>query len=209
MTCITDQEARLIALINQFRAQHGLLALRPSAILMQAAQEHAEDMAAYDYLSHTGRDGSTHSSRAQALGYPTQVAGNILWGQPDADAAFIAWRDSPDHRANMLTAHYTEIGVALGIEPIWDYPGDHFQTASTEFGMGRTEPALMCDEMPTKPRPAPVAPSVPDEQPDRPRRPIVHLLPERAERKAQRRSGRLDNLASRIREEVYRRLGLR
>ncbi len=194
MSCINAQEQRLLRLINDYRVVNGVPALRPSAILMQAAHDHASDMAAHDYMSHTGRNGSTHSSRARALGYPTDVAGNILWGQPDADAAFVAWRDSPPHRANMLTAHYTEIGVAVGIDPAWNYPGDHFQTASTEFGMGRTALAIPCRDgaRPTEP-----VPPAPPKAPTKP--PIVHLSPERAERRAERHQTRwLDRLLRRL-----------
>ena len=55
MTCITEAEADLLALVNQFRAQHSLPALRPSAILMQSAQAWAEYMAANDGIEQGDR----------------------------------------------------------------------------------------------------------------------------------------------------------
>lgn len=120
MSCITDAEMRLLDLVMQLRQEHGLHPLKPSEILMRSAQQWAEFMANHDYFGHDSPTlGTTHTERAHGLGYPRDawVGGNILYGQPDADAAFAAWRDSPPHRDNMLSDQYTEIGVALGVEP--------------------------------------------------------------------------------------------
>lgn len=200
MSCIDTQEAQLIALVNQYRAQQGLLALRPSAILMQSAREWAQFMAEHDYFSHDGPDGSTHDSRARALGYPGSVGANILYGQPDADKAFLAWKNSPPHDANLRSPNYREVGIALAVEPTWSFQGDVYLAASLELGTGQSAPAEVCGtEPPVKP---PVRPLPP---------PKAHLptvpppRPTKAERVAERKRLRLiERVRDRVRQAELR-----
>lgn len=184
---MNEQEQRLVTLVNQHRAMHNRLALRPSAILMTSAYQHAHDMADNDYFSHTGRNGSTHTSRAHDLGYDptTWVGGNILYGQPDADAAFLAWKNSPPHNDNMLSANYREIGVAVAVEPTWDFTNDVYLAASMELGTGTSVLPKTCG--------AGTGTSQPPRPPGKQRPPKTHLPaegPDRAERKAQRKKAR-------------------
>ena len=144
MTCLTYEEHRLITLVNAFRVEQGVPALRPSEVLTRAARAYANLIAATDYWPdnpHTGPDGSTPTSRAQALGYNGTAGENLLWGRIDADKAFTAWRDSPPHNENMLTAHYTELGVAVAVEPAWDAEGDVFGVGVMLLGTGQS-PAI-------------------------------------------------------------------
>lgn len=165
-------------LVATFRVANGLPALIPSAILMQSARDWATWMAENDYFAHDGPGGTTHTSRAHLWGYPSDawVGGNILYGQPDADAAFNAWKNSPPHRDNMLSPAYKEIGVALGVEPTWDFQGDVYLAASMELGTGQSEPAEVCGSDP--PAPAPVRP---------PRPPKAHLPKAKPPRPPKRR----------------------
>lgn len=205
MTCITDSEMGLLDLVTQFRAQHGLPPLRPSAILMESAHQWAEFMASNDYFAHDGSYGSTHTSRAHDLGYPASawVGANILFGQPDADKAFAAWKNSPPHRDNMLGRSYTEIGVALGVEPGWDMQGDVYLAASMELGTGTTTAAERCTGTSNGLRsPTPIRKPEHTSPVTRPRPPRAHLP-------KQKPPAKVDGLAQLIIDRVYRRLGLR
>ncbi len=100
--------------LNQARVMQGTEALALNADLSRAAQRHSNDMAGADQLSHTGTDGSEFWDRVQAAGYPlNEGAENVLY-RFDADGvgAYQQWRDSPPHRANMMSPAYQEVGLA-------------------------------------------------------------------------------------------------
>lgn len=100
--------------INSLRAQAGAGPLVFNAALNRAAQAFAEDMAAHNYFSHTGRDGSTPGQRLTAAGYDWSTYGeNIAQGYADWNAAITGWMNSPGHRANMLNPNFREIGLGV------------------------------------------------------------------------------------------------
>jgi serralysin len=103
---------QVLVLTNQFRAQNGLAPLKANLELNAAAQGHSEDMANQDYFDHIGKDGSKPWDRAKAVGYEARTMGeNIAAGQITPESVVQAWIDSPGHRANMLNANFTELGV--------------------------------------------------------------------------------------------------
>lgn len=188
MSCIDSHEAELLALVNQLRAGHGLLALRPSLALTQAATLHADEMAAHNFMGHTGRNGSSAGDRITAAGYPARTAWgeNVAGGYAGALATFRQWRESPGHYANMVSPYFTEIGIARS------QGGKYGWVWCQTFGGGDTARARVCGDE----GPPPIIldpPRVPDEPAPRHEKP----------------PGRLDGLAARIRERVYRKLGLR
>ena len=84
--------------------------------LGQAALGHSQDMAARRYFSHTAKDGSLATERAQRAGYHWQRVGeNIAFGQHTPEQAVAGWLDSPGHCANIMNASFTEMGAAYGI----------------------------------------------------------------------------------------------
>ncbi len=99
--------------LNEMRARNGLGSLREDMHLTQAAQAYAEDMARHAYFSHTGRDGSTVTTRARGAGCRGRgyFAENIAWGQKTAQAAFSGWAASAGHRDNMLGRNYGVFGL--------------------------------------------------------------------------------------------------
>ncbi|NJK39883.1 MAG: hypothetical protein HC835_16975 [Oscillatoriales cyanobacterium RM2_1_1] len=103
---------RIVELTNNYRADNGLPPLTLSSQLTNAADTHSENMALQDFFSHTGLDGSKVGDRVQATGYSyTSVGENIAAGYPTPEAVFAGWIASSGHRANILNASYTEIGV--------------------------------------------------------------------------------------------------
>jgi hypothetical protein len=103
---------QVVELTNAERAKAGLNPLTLNNQLVQAAQGHSDSMAADDFFSHTGVDGSDVSDRVQDTGYQYSHAGeNIAAGQKTAAEVVQGWMDSPGHRANILNAEFTEIGI--------------------------------------------------------------------------------------------------
>jgi uncharacterized protein YkwD len=98
--------------LNAERARNGRGPLVGSPQLVAAAQAHAQDMATNGYFSHSGRNGSTLRTRAEAAGYRgCTLAENIAAGQPTEAAVLAAWMASSGHRANILNADVTQYGL--------------------------------------------------------------------------------------------------
>ncbi len=104
---------QVVDLTNQERTQNGLEPLAFNTQLAIASRRHARRMARQDFVSHIGLDGSTPSDRAIAAGYPVGAGENVGAGYDTAEAIVEGWMDSPGHRANILNADYTEIGVGF------------------------------------------------------------------------------------------------
>lgn len=106
----------LFNLVNLERRRNGLGTLTLSTRLVQAAQIQSQNMATVDRMEHTlqGTALPTLQSRADAVGYRFSVLGeNIAYNFRDAGSVHWAWMNSPGHRANILGAGYTEVGIAV------------------------------------------------------------------------------------------------
>ncbi|MBN1304610.1 MAG: hypothetical protein JXA13_09260 [Anaerolineales bacterium] len=101
----------ILNLINSARTSNGLPTLTVNAQLEDAAQAHAIDMACNNFLSHTGTDGSSVSSRIAAQGYSASyVVENIFAGGTAAEA-FNWWMNDQPHREAILDRKVTEVGI--------------------------------------------------------------------------------------------------
>ncbi len=106
--------SELLTLTNQARQNASLGELHLSYELGQSAQTYAEDLATQNFFSHTGKDGSTLTSRLADSGYRFIAAGeNLAAGQQSANSVFQGWMNSPGHRANILQSEFTEVGFGL------------------------------------------------------------------------------------------------
>ncbi len=102
---------QVAALINQERANAGLPALTINALLTNAAQAHAADMACSGNISHTGSDGSSAYARILASGYAPSYAEEIIYGGGGPQAAMTWWMNDQIHRDAILSTKSTEMGV--------------------------------------------------------------------------------------------------
>jgi uncharacterized protein YkwD len=113
---------RILQLVNQQRAAHGLVALRLNAALTRAAQSYAEYMSQAGFFSHTGLNGSKFTQRDEAAGYTgwNWLEENIAYGQTSPEMVMSDWMDSPEHRDNILNPHVRDLGVGMaGHSPIY------------------------------------------------------------------------------------------
>jgi uncharacterized protein YkwD len=116
---------RTLVLVNDARAEPRNCGDKPfgsarpvrwNEALERAAALHAADMAANNYFSHTGRNGSTPAQRVIRAGYHYQKIGeNIASGQLSPEETIAAWIKSPVHCANLMNGAYTEMGVAVSV----------------------------------------------------------------------------------------------
>jgi uncharacterized protein YkwD len=141
---LSSLESQLFGQINLTRSQHGLRALRISARLTAAANQHSASMAQKGYFSHDSANGGSFFKRIASFytyrGYNTWSAGeNLLWSSPDISpaGALRLWMHSPEHRANLLSRSWRELGLsavhaasAPGI-----YGGDEVTIVTADFGV--------------------------------------------------------------------------
>ena len=103
-------------LTNRERTRASLTPLRRNAELTRAAQLQAEQMAAAGKLAHDlpGSRYPTLASRLKLIGYSYRSVGeNVAEGYTSGAALMAGWMTSSPHRANILSARYTETGVGM------------------------------------------------------------------------------------------------
>ncbi|MBB4889573.1 uncharacterized protein YkwD [Streptomyces netropsis] len=104
--------SEVVTLTNAERTAAGLRPLAVDPRLTAAAQGHSTDMVGRDFYSHTTPEGREPWDRAAAAGCPHRGIGeNIACGQRSPVDVLRGWMDSPGHRANILTPHFTHIGI--------------------------------------------------------------------------------------------------
>lgn len=123
-TCgLPDFQTSVLARINQYRAagascrSAGSFApaapLAWNSLLAQAAAGHSQDMAANNYFSHTGRNGSSMVDRVNATGYAwSNLAENIAAGYPSVTAVVDGWMASDGHCKNLMNPQLQHVGLA-------------------------------------------------------------------------------------------------
>jgi len=113
-------EREVFRLTNIERVNYGLPRLIWCNILATAARTHSFDMQENNFMSHTGSDGSSVSDRVNRIGgIPGQrgVGENIARGHQTPQQVVQAWMNSEGHRANILRATSTHLGVGfVGVE---------------------------------------------------------------------------------------------
>lgn len=105
-------EQEVIRLVNAERAKAGLHALAEDWELSRVARYKSRDMHDLSYFSHTSPTYGSPFEMMKAFGIRYRTAGeNIAMGYRTPAAVVEGWMNSPGHRANILNASYTRIGV--------------------------------------------------------------------------------------------------
>jgi uncharacterized protein YkwD len=125
---LTRAEARLLRDLNRVRAAYSLPPLRYDARLQRAARAHTREMLASGTFQH-GAFG-TRMLRFDVRGSLTGE--NLAWGtgaRANAGAIISAWLASPEHRANLLRARFTRIGIGDLVGVFLGFDSAHVVTA--------------------------------------------------------------------------------
>lgn len=105
-----DIVKQIAELVNQERAKAGLPSLQWSTAASDAAQIRAKELAVS--FSHSRPDGSSFATALTQAGIRYSSSGeNIAYGQTSAEQVMNQWMNSSGHRANILSADYSSIGV--------------------------------------------------------------------------------------------------
>ncbi len=112
---LSAEERQFIKEINDYRKENGLKALKVSIMLSEASDMMAKDMQANPSLiNHDHKDSENRSpaDRANLAGYTWAVGENLAAGYKTAEKVFEAWKNSAEHKSNMLNANYEVMGIA-------------------------------------------------------------------------------------------------
>lgn len=118
----SDYEKQVVSLVNAERSRYGLAALAIREDLCSGARKKSSDMQKNGYFSHTSPTYGSPFQMMKTLGISYRSAGeNIAMGYPSPKTVVNAWMNSAGHRANILSANYTAIGVGY-------VPAGHYWT---------------------------------------------------------------------------------
>lgn len=112
-----DYAERVLSLVNQERTQRNIPPLFLSSELMEAAATRAEEITRL--FSHTRPNGAPCHSLIKDGAYT--VGENIAAGHASPEETVQQWMSSSGHRANILNADYTEMGVGFVYREHSDY----------------------------------------------------------------------------------------
>jgi len=109
---VASYEAEVVRLVNEIRTKNGLKPLTYDWQLARVARYKSQDMKENRYFSHTSPIYGSPFQMIKSFGITYRSAGeNIAKGQATPQAVVNAWMGSAGHRANILNASFTHIGV--------------------------------------------------------------------------------------------------
>lgn len=109
---VLNYEKEVVRLVNEIRVQNGLKELTYDWELCRVARYKSQDMKDNRYFSHTSPVYGSPFQMMKSFGITYRSAGeNIAKGQRSPQAVVNAWMNSSGHRANILNASFTHIGV--------------------------------------------------------------------------------------------------
>jgi uncharacterized protein YkwD len=116
-------EKQIAERVNTSRAASGLGPLTLHELASNVARQHSQDMCSRGYFSHQTPEGLRPWDRLKQAGISFSAAGeNIAKGQSSPEQVHNAWMNSSGHRANILNASWTHIGVGYvpcNSSPYW------------------------------------------------------------------------------------------
>ena len=121
-TAAAGFEKEVVRLVNEIRVENGLSPLKENWELSRVARYKSQDMADNNYFSHTSPVYGSPFRMITDFGLSYRMAGeNIAYGYRTPQSVVDGWMKSSGHRANILNASYTQIGVGY-------YAGGHYWT---------------------------------------------------------------------------------
>lgn len=109
----TSLELQMVDLINQVRAKNGLKPLNVNAKLMELARLKSQDMADNGYFDHKSPTYGYVFDMLGKAGVRFRGAGENIALAGSVTGAMNAFINSPTHRANILMAGWTDVGVGI------------------------------------------------------------------------------------------------
>lgn len=107
-------EKEVVRLTNIERSKNGLKPLNENWELSRVARFKSQDMIDRRYFDHTSPTYGSPFTMMKNFEIRYTAAGeNIAYGQRTPEEVVNGWMNSPGHRANILNANFTQIGVGF------------------------------------------------------------------------------------------------
>ena len=114
---ISEYEEKVAELVNQIRIENDLSPLTLNRELSAVARKKSQDMKENHYFNHTSPVYGSPFDMIKTFGISYSTAGeNIAMGQRTPEEVVNAWMNSEGHRANILNASFTQIGIGYVAE---------------------------------------------------------------------------------------------
>lgn len=110
---ITAQEQQMVNLVNQERTSQGLKALAVDTRLVKVARMKSMDMIKNNYFGHQSPVYGSPFDLLKSQGVTYRTAGENLAGNSSVTSAHTGLMNSSGHRANILNANFTKIGIGI------------------------------------------------------------------------------------------------
>ncbi len=108
-----DLEKKMLEMVNEERAKHGLKPLKEDPEMKVVARKHSADMFARGYFSHHTPEGKDPFDRMRAENVRFLTAGENLSLARTLNMAHDGLMNSPGHRANILRPSYGRVGIGV------------------------------------------------------------------------------------------------
>ena len=115
----TKEQAEMLALVNQARAEADLPALVWNQAAAEVAAEKAHDMVALEYFDHISPTYGSPFDMMKKFGVTFRTAGENLAGHQSVEKAHQALMDSPGNRENILNNRFFQIGIGITDSPVY------------------------------------------------------------------------------------------
>jgi len=135
----SEEEQFFFDSANRERIAQQLQPLKWDNKLATAARQHAALMADQADLSHQFPGEPPLAQRAADAGARFSQAGENVAMGPQAPAIHTGWMHSPGHRANILDAHFTALGVGVVIDDGRLYAVEDFSVAVANLNIAAQE----------------------------------------------------------------------
>lgn len=110
---LSSDESYLASLVNQERSKSNLKSLTINTDLSYVAHLKAEDMLKNNYFSHTSPTYGSPFDMMSQFGIKYTMAGENIAENTSVLNAHNAFMNSSGHRANILNAGYTDVGIGI------------------------------------------------------------------------------------------------
>ena len=110
---LTNEELKLLLLINQERTHTGLAELEVDPTLVKLARAKSRDMVCQNYFGHISEHLGTIYDQLAKVDFNYQKVAENLAGAHDAWKAHQSLMSSSAHRSNILGSTYTKVGIGI------------------------------------------------------------------------------------------------
>lgn len=110
---LSEDEQKLLDLVNKARADKGLEALVADEKLMKVARMKAKDMVDNNYFSHQSPTYGSPFDMMRQFDNVFKSAGENIAGNKTIEGAFKAWMSSDSHKKNIMNSGFKVTGIGV------------------------------------------------------------------------------------------------